>query len=99
MNIFILKKSTRKEKKMMVITPQGRTIHFGSMGYSDFTKHRDSERRKRYIARHKARENWSNTNTAGFWALHVLWGISPDIKKCISFIQKKFNIKIKIDII
>jgi hypothetical protein len=92
MNTFILKKSTRKEKKMMVITPQGRTIHFGSMGYSDFTKHQDPERRRRYIARHKTRENWSNTNTAGFWALHIILGGSPDIKNVFHLFRKTSSI-------
>jgi hypothetical protein len=43
--------STRKEKKYMVKTPQGRTVHFGQMGYEDFTKHKDKKRRKNYLTR------------------------------------------------
>jgi hypothetical protein len=58
------KKSTRKEKKYSVITPKGKTIHFGASGmeqYKDSTglglyshlDHNDKERQKRYLARAK----------------------------------------------
>jgi hypothetical protein len=92
---YILRKSTRKDKKLMVLTPEGHTVHFGSSGYEDYSIHKNPERRERYIIRHKRREHWNDPETAGFWALHVLWGVSPDIKKCIRFVEKKYNLKIK----
>ena len=45
--------STRKDKKYMVITPQGHTVHFGAMGYEDYTKHKNKSRRKDYLTRSK----------------------------------------------
>lgn len=30
-----------------------KTTHFGASGYSDFTQHKDEERKKRYLERHK----------------------------------------------
>lgn len=94
--LYIVKRSTNKNKKYMVITPSGKTIHYGGSGYSDFTKHKDPERKKRYIDRHKKRENWtkSGINTAGFWARWHLWNKETS-KDSIKDIEKRFNIKIK----
>jgi hypothetical protein len=92
--MYILKKSTRKDKKLMVITPYKKIIHFGASGYSDFTIHKDKKRRERYLNRHKTNENWNDPNTAGFWATHILWGISPNISTCIRFIEKKYKLTI-----
>jgi hypothetical protein len=35
----------------MVITPEGLTVHFGAMGYEDYTKHKNKSRRKNYLTR------------------------------------------------
>jgi hypothetical protein len=51
--------STKKEKKYMVTTPNGRVIHFGQMGYEDYTKHKNKTRRKNYLIRSsKIKGNW-----------------------------------------
>ena len=49
------------------------------------TTHGDEERKKKYLARHKARENWtkSGLDTAGFWSRWLTWNkssISASIK-------------------
>jgi hypothetical protein len=97
--IIYLKKSTNLAKKYMVCIDDGRTsktIHFGATGYSDFTKHKDQERRARYIARHKDKENWtkSGIKTAGFWSMWLLWN-RPTLSQSIADTEKKFNITIK----
>ena len=94
--VYKLKKSTRKDKKYMVILPEGKTVHFGADGYSDYTKHKDPERKKRYIARHKENEKWGKRgiDTAGFWSRWILWNI-PTLKDSIKDIEKRFNITIK----
>ena len=61
--VYIISKKTGKERK----------IEFGAAGMSDFTKHKDEARKQRYIDRHKANENWDDPETAGYWALNVLW--------------------------
>lgn len=50
-------------------------IKFGAKGYSDYTKHKDDNRKQRYIIRHRTRENWTRTGifTAGFWSRWILW--------------------------
>lgn len=96
-----LQKSSRPEKKYMVTIfnsnkKTSKTVHFGASGYSDYTKHKDKERMKRYTIRHKSRENWtkSGINTAGFWSKWILWN-KPSLTASISDTVKKFNIIIK----
>lgn len=54
-------------------------IRYWAKWYSDFTKHKDEERRKRYRARHKAikTKDWKpaykNKLQAAYWAYHDLW--------------------------
>jgi hypothetical protein len=36
----------------MLVNPNGKKIHFGGKNFSDYTIHKDDERKKRYIARH-----------------------------------------------
>ena len=45
--------------KYYIITKSGRKISFGAVGYSDFTKHKDEDRKQRYINRHRNKENWT----------------------------------------
>jgi hypothetical protein len=65
---------------------------FGQAGYSDFTIHKDEERKLRYIKRHNS-ENWSKSgiNSAGFWSKHLLWNL-PTISSSYQDIKKRFNI-------
>jgi hypothetical protein len=89
-----LKKSSKSDKKYMVII-DSKTVHFGANGYSDYTKHKDSERKERYIIRHKSKENWKKTGikTAGFWSRWILWN-KPSISSSIKDTEKRFKIKI-----
>ena len=58
-------------------------MSFGAAGYSDFTIHKDPERKNRYIERHEKRENWNNPETAGYLSLFILWN-KPTIKQSIN---------------
>lgn len=89
----VLKESTRDSKKWMVILDKGRkTVHFGQDGASDYTIHKDPERKKRYIDRHKARENWKDPETSGFWSRWLLWN-KPSISASKKDISKRFDIQ------
>ena len=91
----IIKKSTIPKKKYTAIFYDGekkkKTIHFGASGYSDFLKHKDEERKKRYIDRHKARENWSDPMTAGALSRFILWN-KPTLRASIADYKKRFNL-------
>jgi hypothetical protein len=94
-NVIILKKSSKKDKKFMVVIGN-KTVHFGAVGYSDFTIHKDIDRMHRYETRHKSREDWkkSGIKTAGFWSKWILWN-KPSLISSIRDTQKRFGIKIR----
>ena len=92
---IIISKSNRKDKKLKAVIDNKKTVHFGATGYSDFTKHKDSDRKDKYIDRHKKNENWNDYKTAGFYAKHILWN-KPTIQESIKDTNNKFkNIHIK----
>ena len=71
-----IKVSTRKNKKYMIYNHHTQKyFHFGSACYSDFTKHKDLERRERYLARaSKIKGNWKyNIYSANFASIVLLW--------------------------
>ena len=91
----ILQKSNKEDKKFDAIIDGKKTISFGAKGYSDFTRHKDEERKRNYIARHKVNQNWNDYNTAGFWAKNILWNKSS-IEESIKDTDRKFkNLKIE----
>jgi len=94
--MYKLYDSTRADKKFMVITPSGKKIHFGQKGAEDYTNHLDEARKQRYIARHQKNEDWSDLNSAGFWARYLLWN-KETILESIHDIDQKFNIEIEYD--
>ena len=91
----VISKSTNKNKKFDVVV-DGKKISFGAAGYSDFSIHKDPERKERYIARHKKNEDWnkSGVKTAGYWSKHLLWN-KDTLTKSIDDISKKHNLNIK----
>jgi hypothetical protein len=94
--IVYLKKSNRPGKKYMVFV-DGKTVHFGASGMSDYTKHKDKERMKRYSARHsRGGETWSKSGlkTAGFWSKWLLWN-KPTISGSKRDISSRFNVTFK----
>jgi hypothetical protein len=94
MNI-IIKPSTKPDKKYMAIIDDKKTVHFGAAGMSDYTKHKDKERKERYLARHRKNEQWDNPLTASFYATNILWN-KPTITESIKDTNRRFkNINIK----
>ena len=96
---FYLHKSDKPAKKYYVEfeNPNGKLtrIYFGAAGFPDFIlSGGDEERKKRYIARHKKREDWTSPYAgAGVWSRYILWG-EPTLSKSIKAMEKQFNIKI-----
>lgn len=95
MTTVYLKKSTREGKKYMV-NVDGKTIHFGAEGMSDYTKHKDYDRMLNYTKRHKTNENWkkSGIKTAGFWSKWLLWN-KPTLSASKKDISERFNVVFK----
>ena len=58
---------------------------------SDYTKHKDPERKQRYLNRHKGMgEDWRDYETAGFYATRILWN-KPTITESIRDTNSKFK--------
>ncbi len=85
-----IKRSKKKDKKFDAIVYGKKTISFGAEGYSDMTQHKDTERKQRYLDRHKKNENWNDPKTPGFYARHVLWNKST-LQASVVDINKKFS--------
>lgn len=51
-----LKRSPKGDKKWRVILSDGNIVDFGADGYEDYTIHKDSDRKRNYIRRHKKNE-------------------------------------------
>ena len=88
MNVRVVRDTAGKHK-FKAIFPEGRTVHFGAKGYSDYTIHGDRARMKRYVARHRRRENWGRTGryTPGFWSRWLLWS-RPTMKGALARTQR-----------
>ena len=93
---IIIKPSRKAGKKYDAIIDGKKTVSFGATGYSDYTQHKDPERKQRYLNRHKKSENWNDPKTAGFYATHVLWN-KPSLTASIADINKRFkNLTVKL---
>ncbi len=78
-----LLQSTRKTKKYMIYNPyNNKFVHFGQMGYLDFTKYvqlydikKANEHRIRYLKRAlKIKGNWQNDQySPNYLSLLLLW--------------------------
>ena len=66
------------------------TVACGASGYSDFTKHKDEQRKNNYIAIHKPNQDWKDHKTAGFHAEHVLWN-KPTVEASVTDTNKKVS--------
>lgn len=92
--LISIKPSPDKHKKYRAtFYKDNNYIHtdFGAKSYEDYTLHKDIERKKRYIQRHKANENWNDPITAGALSRYVLWEYT-DLNKAVKEYKKRFNL-------
>ena len=93
----VIKKSTNPKKKYMAVfydnnKKKVKTTHFGSSGMSDYTKHKDKSRKRRYLTRHRDREKWNDYMSAGSLSRYILWG-EPTFRASVQKYKKKFNLE------
>lgn len=89
-----IKPSPNKEKKFRATFYKNNDyihIDFGAKGYEDYTIHKDPERKKRYIERHKKNENWNDPLTPGALSRFILWEYT-DLNKAIREYKKRFKL-------
>lgn len=94
MKLIRISKSTNPSKKydaFIDVNGKERKVSFGASGMSDFTLHKDEERKKAYIARHKNSEDWTDPLSAGFWSRWYLWNL-PTKEASLRYIKERFNL-------
>lgn len=72
----VVYKSDKKEKKYMIQDENtGKFVYFGQIGYEDFTKHQDEQRRQNYLNRAThIKGDWKkNIYSPNFLAITLLW--------------------------
>ena len=93
-----LKKATTQGKKYTAVfydddRKKIKTTSFGATGYEDYTTHKDEERKRLYLERHKkGNENWADYKSAGSLARYILWN-KPSVSASYNAYLKKFNLK------
>ena len=94
MNI-IIKPSHLADQKFDAIINNKKAIPFGARGMSDYTKHKDKDRKNRYLERHK-NDNYNNPLYPSFYSNNLLWS-KPTLKEAIQDTNRRYkNINIKL---
>lgn len=95
LSIKPLKSGNKKYVAEFEITkPNGgktkRSTKFGAKGMSDYTKHKDTERRNRYITRHTKDLRTNDPMRAGYLSMYILWN-KKTFKASLSDYKRRLN--------
>ena len=93
MNV-VIKPSTKRDKKLDAVFSNGKVVSFGAKGYSDYTLHKDPERKSRYLARHSG--DPKSITTPGGLARDILWS-KPSLSEAVQYAAKKHRVRITLD--
>jgi len=93
-----IKKSHLPGKKYDAVIDGRKTVSFGQKTASDYTTHRDPERKERYLKRHRPNEDWNDPKSAGFYSRWITWN-KPTLQQSVTDVNNKFknlNVKLKV---
>ena len=96
METYILKKSDRKNKRFVIIMDK-MNHDFGSSVGKTFVDNRTEKEKQAWIKRHQVNKNWNNKHSGIYYSRYLLWN-TPDLKKNIKLLEKKDNVKIKVEL-
>jgi hypothetical protein len=68
-----------------------KVVSFGSKNASDYTIHKDDERKRLYLLRHEKNEDWNDPITPGALSRWILWN-KKTLKASIEDFKKRFNL-------
>ena len=93
---LVVSNSNKKDKKLKAVFTyddgKTNTTHFGAKGMSDYTIHKDKERRARYRKRHKKDLNTGDYTRAGYLSYYILWGDKTNLRDAIKDYKKRFKL-------
>jgi len=84
-------KEINKDKRFQAIFSDGKTTKFGQIGGSTYIDHKDKDKRRAYIARHKQDLKTNDPQRAGYTSLFLLWGDETNMKDAI----KNYNRRLR----
>ena len=85
-------KATKKWSAVFEISPdKDKIVDFGAKGYSDYTIHKDPERKERYLKRHKRNEDWDDPLTPGALSKWLLWN-KPTLYESVLDYKRRFKL-------
>ena len=94
---IVIKKSSKKGKRLMATFDGKKTVHFGveKPKIGTYIDTGDKTLRKNYIARHEVREKkfYNDPMRAATLSRFILWGESDSLKRNIELYKKKFNLQ------
>lgn len=80
--------------KYLAVFDDGDKVKFGAIGYEDYTQHKDKDRKRLYLNRHKKREDWNDPKSAGALSRWILWN-KPTLEASIKHYVKKFSMDLE----
>ena len=92
--VIKFKKLTSGAKKFEItFNKNGKTYirKFGARGMSDFTIHKDKERRERYITRHKKDLKTNDPMKPGYLSMYILWN-KPSVSGSLADYKRRLNV-------
>ena len=91
MKLLQVKRANDGTHKYVAVFDDGKEVKFGAKGYSDYTIHKDPERKERYLDRHRKNENWNDFQSPGSLSRYLLWNL-PTLKASIQDFKKRFDL-------
>jgi hypothetical protein len=90
--VITTSENPKKKYKAVFTKPDGKTktIHFGAIGYDDYTTHHDKDRRTFYRQRHE-KDLKGDPMRAGYLSYYILWGDSTSLQTNIRAFKKQFG--------
>jgi hypothetical protein len=79
------------EKKNECKGSNHKVVHFGQKGSSTYPDHKDDEKKKNYLSRHKENESWNEPTTPGALSRWILWN-KKSLSASISDFKKRFKL-------
>lgn len=86
-----LNSGKKKYKAIFNINGKKKSTTFGARGYSDYTIHKDINRRNRYIARHLVDLKTKDPTRAGYLSMYIIWNY-PTVEQSVVDYKKRLKV-------
>jgi hypothetical protein len=88
--IVKLEKANDGKHKYIATFDDGTRTKFGAYGMSDYTIHKDKDRKRLYELRHKKDLDTKDPRRAGYLSMFILWN-KPTIEESLKDFNRRFS--------